>query len=223
MLRRMLFPLILGLGGIAMLLGLGIWQVQRLHWKEGVIAAIDARIGSAPEEVPAVPDPATDRYLAVTATGTFTGDEVDVLSSEPNVGAGYRVMAVLETGTGRRLLVDRGFIPETSRGLPHEAQVGSVTGNLLWPVEVDRFTPPPDPRTGIWFARDVPALARTLRTEPFLIVASSETGDAIAPVRVDSSDIPNDHTTYAITWFSLAVVWAGMTGLLLWRIRQRQV
>ncbi len=221
MARRMIAALLFGLFGVAVLCGLGIWQLERLQWKTGVIAAIDARIGDTPVEVPQRPDPVTDRYLSVDVTGRFTGDEVFVLSSVPNIGAGYRVMAVLETLTGRRLLVDRGFIPDAARGVPHQAKKAVVTGNLLWPQEIDSFTPAPDPVTGMWFARDVPAIAAKLRTEPFLIVAASETGDGIAPMPVDSSDIPNDHEMYAITWFSLALVWAGMTGLLLWRIRQR--
>ena len=39
--RRLIFPLFLGLGGLAVLLGLGIWQLQRLHWKEAILADID--------------------------------------------------------------------------------------------------------------------------------------------------------------------------------------
>ncbi|MBE0554514.1 MAG: SURF1 family protein, partial [Rhodobacteraceae bacterium] len=95
--------------------------------------------------------------------------------------------------------------------------------NLHWPQDADSFTPPPDPRTGLWFARDVAAMAAKLGTEPVLIVARGPTGDGITPMPVDSSAIPNDHWGYAITWFSLAAVWAVMTGYLLWRIRQRTI
>ena len=64
-------------------------------------------------------------------------------------------------------------------------------------------------------------MAAKLNAEALLIVARSETGDAIEPMPVDSSAIPNDHLNYAITWFLLASVWAGMTVLLLWRIRRK--
>jgi len=73
----------------------------------------------------------------------------------------------------------------------------------------------------MWFARDVPAMAEAMNAEPVLIIARSETGDGIEPMPVDSSAIPNDHLNYAITWFLLAFVWAGMTGLLLWRMRRK--
>jgi surfeit locus 1 family protein len=103
---------------------------------------------------------------------------------------------------------------------PHEAR---VEGNLHWPQDTNAFTPPPDEKSGLWFARDVPAMAAALNTEPTLIVASAPTGEGIAPVPVDTSGIPNDHWGYAIQWFLLAVTWAGMTLFLLWRIRTRKV
>ena len=41
------------------------------------------------------------------------------------------------------------------------------------------------------------------------------------PIPVDTAHIPNDHLGYAVTWFGLALVWAGMTILYLWRITRR--
>jgi surfeit locus 1 family protein len=119
--------------------------------------------------------------------------------------------------------VDRGFLPEPARGLPREATDATITGNLHWPDEVDGFTPAPDAASGLWFARNVPAMAVALGTEPTMIVASEPTRDGIEPLPVDSSAIPNNHLIYALTWFSLALVWLGMTGLLLWRIRRRSM
>jgi len=45
----------------------------------------------------------------------------------------------------------------------------------------------------------------------------------IVPLPVSRAGIPNDHLSYAVTWFSLAIIWFGMTAFLLWRIRQRTV
>jgi surfeit locus 1 family protein len=223
MLRRMIFPLVIGLGGAFILISLGVWQVERLAWKQGVLAEIDARIVDVAVPLPAVVDPVADLYRPVTVTGRFTGEHVDVLVSRKQVGAGVRVIEVLETTDGRRVLVDRGFLRDEDRAAPRESGAAEVEGNLHWPQEVDSYTPPPDAATGLWFARDVGALATALNTEATFIVARRQTGGGIEPMPVDSSTIPNDHMNYAITWFSLAAVWLGMTAYLLWRIRQRTV
>lgn len=223
MTRRMIVPLLIGLLGGAILIGLGLWQVQRLTWKEAILADIAARIADAPVPLPAVIDPDTDRYLPVTVTGRFTGDHLDVLVSRKQIGPGIRVIEAFETLDGRRILVDRGFLPDDARADPRPSGPATVEGNLHWPDERDGFTPPPDPKTGLWFARDVAAMAQALDAEPTFLVARKPTGGGIEPLPVDTSAIPNDHMNYAITWFSLAVVWLGMTAYLLWRIRQRTV
>ena len=223
MTRRMIIPLLIGLLGGAILISLGLWQVQRLAWKQSVLAEIDARIADAPVALPATPDPEADRYLPVTATGRFTGEHLDVLVSRKQIGPGVRVVEVFETTDARRILVDRGFVRQDARNSPRLSGPATVEGNLHWPDEVDSYTPPPDATTGLWFARDVTAMAQELNTEPTFIVARRPTGGEIEPMPVDSSGIPNDHMNYAITWFSLAAVWLGMTAYLLWRIRQRTV
>ena len=223
MLRRMIFPLLIGLLGGGVLISLGVWQMQRLAWKEAILADIEARIVAAPVPLPAAPDPEADRYLPVTLEGRFTGEQIDVLVSRKQIGPGLRIVEAFETLDGRRVLVDRGFVRQDDRDAPRESGAALVEGNLHWPDETDGFTPPPDAATGLWFARDVAAMAKALDTEPTFIVARRRTGGDIEPMPVDTSGIPNDHLNYAITWFSLAAVWLGMTAYLLWRIRQRTV
>lgn len=216
MLRRALFPLALGVLGVAVLLSLGFWQLRRLEWKEGIIAAMDARIAAAPVEVPADPDPERDRYLPVVVTGALGGEEADVLTSIQGEGPGYRVIAALTSGD-RRLLVDLGFVPEAAREAPRMAERVTVTGNLVWPDETDSWTPDPD--GSLWFARDVGRMAESLGTEPVLVVARTVEGADLGtvPLPADSSAVRNDHLGYAVTWFGLAAAWAAMSGLLLWR------
>ncbi|MFD1913140.1 SURF1 family protein [Halodurantibacterium flavum] len=216
--RRILLPLLFGIAGTAILLSLGFWQVQRLHWKEAVIAEIEAQIHADPVPLPDAPDPATDRYRPVMLRGQTTGEELHVLVSRRGMGAGFLVVSAFETEDGRRVLLDRGYVREAQRRAPRPPVPLDVTGNLNWPQEADGYTPDPDPVRELWFARDVPRMAEALGTEPVLVVARESTGDGIEAMPVDTSAIPNDHLNYAITWFLLAAVWAGMTGYYLWRI-----
>lgn len=223
---RYVFPLLLGLGGCAVLLALGFWQLDRLDWKRAMLAEISAQIGGTPGPLPAAGgDPVALKYTPVELAGATTGQEILVLSGQKGIGAGFQVIAAFETGDGRRILLDRGFLPEKGRRDARPAVPLIVTGNLHWPAEADSYTPAPDLAEGLWFARDVPAMAAHLGTEPLLVVAAQVAGDTqgISPQPVAITGIPNDHLNYAITWFSLAAVWSGMTAFLLWRIRQRQI
>lgn len=219
----MIFPLLLGLVGCGILMSLGVWQLHRMEWKAAVLADMEARIGGTPAALPATPDPVADKFRPVTVAGRFTGDFIEVLAGQKGASPGVRIVEAFEAADGRRILIDRGFVEDTARNLPRPPHDAAIIGNLHWPDDSDSFTPPPDPKTGLWFARDVAAMAAKLGTDPIFIVAREPTGDGIAPMPVDTSAIPNDHWGYAITWFSLAAVWAGMTGYLLWRIRRRTV
>ncbi|MEM7472640.1 MAG: SURF1 family protein [Pseudomonadota bacterium] len=227
MTKRMIIPLLFGLIGCGILLSLGIWQVQRLAWKEAILAEIQSKIDAKFDLLPEVPNEADHKYKPVVAPGgTFTGEEIHVLFSLKQIGPGYRVIAKFITGDGRAIMVDRGHIPTNRKDDARGAENIAVAGNLHWPQEVDSFTPAPDTKRNIWFARLVPAMAAALGTEEVLLVAKTESGegpDYLRHVPVTPTGIPNDHLQYAITWFLLCAAWAGMTAYLLWRIRQRTV
>ena len=221
---RTTITLLLGLLGTAVLVSLGLWQVDRMGQKGEIIAGIEARIHHAPTPIPPAPTPEADRYRPVTVIGRFDGTEVHVLSSIEGTGPGVRVIAAFETDDRRRILVDRGFLPQAAARdrSPAPGPEIAVRGNLDWPRDSDRFTPDPDLDRNLWFAREVAPIAAHLDTEPVMVVLrqTTENRPAITPVPLDSADVRDDHLGYAITWFSLAVVWAGMTAALLWRMRR---
>ncbi len=221
---RLIGAIVIGVAGCAVLVALGLWQVQRLEWKGRILSDIAARIEAPPAPLPARPDAEAYRYLPVAVEGAFDGAALAILISVKGEGPGFRLVAAFETAQGRRVLVDRGFIPEALRAAtPPATGPARIEGNLHWPDEVDSYTPPPDAARGIWFARDLPAMAEALGTEPVLIIArrADPADAAVTPLPLDTATIPNNHLQYAITWFSLAAVWAGMTALFVWRIRRR--
>lgn len=222
--RKLIFPLLLGLSGVAVLVSLGVWQVQRLEWKEGVLAELDARLAAPPRALPADPNEAEDEYTAVTLSGIATGAELHVLVSGTSAGTGYRVITGFETSDGRAVLLDLGLLPLDKKDVSAAPEQTDVIGNLIWPDDVNSSTPEPDLAKNIWFGRDVTAMAAALGTEPLMIVAREMTSpDARTTLLpVDTSGIKNDHLEYAVTWFGLALVWAAMTGFLIFRtLRQK--
>lgn len=227
--RKIIFPILLGIAGCAVLLSLGIWQMQRLAWKTAILSEIDATITAAPVVLPAVPNPEIDQFRPVETTGRLAGTPLYVLVTIEGLGPGYRYVDAFATDDGRKVMVDLGWVPLTQLGNPFDkfAQI-AVTGNLHWPDDKDDWTPDPDPK-GIWFTRDVPSISEGLQAEQTLIVARDvQLLDLTTPLQsypfqtlpLDSSGIKNDHLNYAITWFMLALVWVMMTCYLIFRIRQ---
>ena len=221
--RRYLFPLLLGVLGCAILVSLGMWQLRRMEWKEDMLAQIQTRIEAPATDLPQAPDPSM-KYMPVRVSGRTTGQEIDILSGSREQGGGYQVVAAFETDDGRRIMVDRGFVPQQDRHLPRPPVRLQIQGNLHWPDEITSATPDPNLNENIWFARDVPAMAAHLNTDPVLVVAARVQGDAqgVQPIPVAIDGIPNNHLSYAMQWFMIALAWAGMTVALIWRIRQRK-
>lgn len=221
--RRYAFPILMGLVGVAVLINLGFWQLRRMEEKRLYIAEIEARIGNAPIPLPEHPEEGPYKFQAVFAEGTFTGEFLEVLAGQKGAGPGVLIIEAFALPDGRRIMVQRGFIEDDARSVPRKVTAEKVEGHLHWPQDTGASTPPPDERTGLWFARDVAAMAAKLKTEATLIVASEPTGDGIAPTPLDSHGISDNHWAYAVQWFLLAATWAGMTVFLLWRIRARKV
>ena len=226
-----------GIAGVGVLVWLGAWQAQRLIWKEALIARLELRLSAAPVALPALPDPQRDEFLRVRVNGRIGDRALHVLTSQKPWGPGYRVITTLTGAGGRAVLVDLGYVPQAAKDsgvLP--AGPIEVTGALYWPNETDGFTPEPDRAANIWFARDLALMAETLMAktlmaetlmaetlgaEPVLVVAEAHGGgDWPRPLRLGVNQ-RNDHLQYAITWFSLALIWAVMGTMLVRRERGR--
>ena len=225
-----------GIAGVCVLLWLCIWQVQRLEWKEDLIATLQTRLATAPMPLPAAFELETHEFSRVEITGRFDGavgrhgfaDAPLLVTLRPH-GAGYRVIQPFTLADGRRVMVDRGYIPVAEKNdggaasRPTAAPDGSITlrGALRWPVEEYEDGPAFGARDNVWTARDLPEMAGLFDSEPVLIIAETDTsvGEWPIPRPLKVVNIKNDHLEYAITWGSLALVWAVMTGWLAFRRR----
>jgi len=223
--RGIIVPTVLALLGVAVLVALGTWQVERKAWKEGLIAAIEERLAAAPVPLPARPqwaslDPAKDEFRRVVFAATFLHDREALVyttgsSLRPDVaGVGYWVFTPARLGDGSLVMVDRGFVPEGRRdpATRTEGQVGAteVVGVLRWPEPPGLFTPAGDPKANLWFSRDPTAIAAAKSVDPvapFYVEQEGPVppGGQPRPGKLKAS-LPNNHLGYAITWYGLAVV-----------------
>ncbi len=226
----------LGLIGIAILIGLGTWQVQRLHWKEGLIATIQQRMAMPPVELVAAlktdPDIAGQEYRPVKVEGTFDHRFERHFLATYEGEPGFYIYTPLRLDDGEWLFVNRGFVPDgrqdpaTRPGGQVEGRV-TVTG-LLRSAPAEKpssFVPDNEPDKNIFFWKDLRAMAATSglpADAPVLglfVDADKMPNPGGLPIGgVTIVDLPNSHLQYAITWYGLAAALAGV--LLVWLFRK---
>jgi surfeit locus 1 family protein len=227
-LRPLLLPAIATAVVVAITAGLGVWQVERLAWKEGLIAAVTQRMSAAP--IPAPPPaawPALDlgalEYQPVTVTGRYdNAHESYVIYSltspkGPLGGVGYEVMTPLVTGDGWTVYVNRGFVPSAKRdpATRPEGQIEgetTVTGLLRRSADRSWFMPGDNPVKNEWFSRDPVLFAEAANLGPVApyIIDAAPNPAGIPQGGETIVDFPNNHLGYAITWFGLALTAAAV-------------
>jgi surfeit locus 1 family protein len=220
---------------LAILLALGTWQVQRLHWKQTLLARV-----AALQAAPARP---ADGVLTAVAHG-IDGDFTRVRIACPGLAmAPYVELYFLHEGQAgsrlisacrlegnpryRSVLVDRGFVADTISSRPPVRAADTtpleVVGVLRMPERGNAFSPPPSGRR--WYVRDTAAMAATLQASapaPLILMAETSTNPdwgALRPLAVPT-DIPNRHFEYALTWYGLAAALLGVYAAMLFRWRK---
>ena len=214
--RPRLWPSVATLVGLAVLLWLGTWQLQRLEWKRGLIEHARAQLAAPPVPVPA--DGLADLELRRLAlTGTYLHDAAFAFGFTAQDGAsGSRLITPFRLDDGRVVLVDRGWLPSdllpphVPKGLQREGRV-AVEGIGRWRGDWHRtwLTPADAPGERRWYGWDVPAMAAAtgLAIELLEVVLERSEGPAGLPrAEPVSVDLPNDHLGYALTWYGLAFV-----------------
>jgi surfeit locus 1 family protein len=225
--RGVLVPSLATAVALAVLIGLGIWQLDRKEWKEALITALAERLAAPPVALPPSRDwpylaPA-DEFMRVTMTAAFENDKEGLVFTggstlrDDGTGPGYWVFTPARLTDGNIIMVNRGFVPE-DRQNPANRPDGQITGPVAM-IGVLRFAEPPglftpsaDPARNIWFSRDPGAIAQVkgISVAPFYVELESPEppGGLPHPARLHPN-LPDNHLQYAITWFGLAAVFAG--------------
>jgi surfeit locus 1 family protein len=209
--------LLLCVAAFAGFITLGVWQVQRLAWKEDLIARVDARVHADPVTAPAQGDWATvnkasSEYLRVQITGEYLAEGISLVAAATEEGQGYWVMVPLQRADGSWVYINRGFVPQSQREPASRGEFTpdgevSVTGLLRLNEPGGGVLRDNVPTKNRWYSRDVQAMAEQdglAPVAPFFIDADAS-GQSGPVGGLTVIRFPNNHLVYAITWFSLAL------------------
>lgn len=204
---------------LAILSALGTWQLQRLAWKETLIAKVEARINEAPIPFAAAVERARAgedmEYQPVFIDGAFDhGAEAHVFGVHEGA-PGVFIFTPVDEGDGVRVFVNRGFVPQALRAATARAK-GQVDGEvriegLFRSAETHQgvaalVRPKDQLADNLFFTRNPSALARArgLESEPYYIdSAGRENAEAWPKGGLTRLDFSNRHLEYALTWYGL--------------------
>ena len=202
---------------LVILVGLGVWQVQRLQWKEGLLARIAERQAAPARPLAAVlararPDEDLEFTRVTASCPGLAGARYVELYAIYGGTPGSRLVSAcpLAGGPYDAVLVDRGFVDQAISARPSVTPGGpaaAVTGLLRRGGKGSALTPAV--RSGRWFVRDIDGMAAALgvrRPVPYVLAAETSSNPewkALKPAPLPAS-ISNNHLGYAITWFGLA-------------------
>jgi surfeit locus 1 family protein len=224
--RGLVVPSVAALMGLAVLIALGTWQLERKAWKEALIATLAERVAQAPADLPARDtwerlDAGEMEFRRVTFRGEFLNDaEALVYTAGSSLrsdvaGPGYWVFTPARLPAGGIVVVNRGFVPE-GRQDPQTRAEGQVTGPIdivgamRWPEASGLFTPAGEAGKNIWFARDHVTIAAAKNWGPvapfFIDQEAPPPPGGLPKVGKIAPNLPNNHLQYALTWYGLALV-----------------
>jgi cytochrome oxidase assembly protein ShyY1 len=220
----------LTLAMVALLIGLGIWQLQRRVEKHALIAALTDRLAAAPQALPllsqwSILTPAHDEFRRVRFSATYAARPDAMVYSAGSAlrsdvsGPGTWAFLPARLSSGETVVINTGFVQNTMQDRTQQDRAvarlvtgapASMTGYLRFPESPGALTPAPNPAARLWFVRDHRAMAKTLgwgEVAPFYIDLESPAPEngipKPGPLDVHLKD---DHLQYAITWFGLAAV-----------------
>jgi surfeit locus 1 family protein len=218
-------------------LALGIWQIQRLHWKHALISQVTQRVHAAPVPAPS-PDQwaqvgaAADAYKHVQLRGHFLDGQSTLVQAVTDLGNGSWLITPLVRDDGTIVLVNRGFVaiaaisardrqPLNKRSELKATATVTVNGLLRMSEPRGAFLRHNDAAANRWYSRDVEAIAAAHglhNVAPYFVDADVATNQpAGAPIGgLTVIAFSDNHLVYALTWFVLALMAAGA---MLWVMR----
>ncbi|MFN3719579.1 MAG: SURF1 family protein [Rhizobium rhizophilum] len=214
------------------LISLGTWQVNRLHWKEALLADIQQRSTAAPVDIPELERLLTSGeavdYRHATATGRYLNDKERHFLATFQSQSGFYLYTPLELADGRYLLVNRGFVPydrkdpaTRSESLVEGEQTVTGLARAELTEKPSSLVPDNDETANIFYWKDRARMAASVdlpadRVLPFFLDAdATPVAGGLPKGGVTQIDLPNNHLQYVITWYGLAfalvaVVLAGL-------------
>lgn len=220
---------------LAILLSLGTWQVQRLHWKEGLLAQISERRQAGPVVLSQIAEKERagedEEYARVEIEGVFDHSRERHFFATHQGRSGFYIYTPMTLSGGKILFANRGFVPYEMKSV-----VTRMAGQVEGPVSLTGYfrnrlsakpswlVPDNDPAKNIFYWKDLDAMAATVGLDPQKVLPFFvDVDDAVKNPGgfpqggVTQFELSNNHLQYAVTWYGLALALALVAGVMVFK------
>ncbi len=211
--KKRVWPILLASAiGLAILLSLGAWQVQRLQWKEALLADLETAIAAEPMSIAEAKGRA---YAKVKVKGQFSNKSPLRMLTSHESGPAWELVQGFVAESGENLLVIRGKQPHGAPDIGTTLEKIEIIGHVRASPRQGTFDVANNVTDNQWTWWDVPEMARRFDLKDPAIVALLPNSPGTEGLTVDppKANLRNNHLGYAITWFGLAMILVVMTAL----------
>ena len=216
--RQLILPTLFVLAGMAFLMRLGFWQLDRLDQRRASNAQLVAVLEDSPLYLPEDTIPEDEAFLLnhdviVTGTYDYANEGLHILQQWEGRNGAHLITPLLIDGSDKAILVDRGWIPDAeivnNGAYQTETQLVTVNGYVaLSEIISQSRTSDGDSGRAIneWYRVDVAAIDAQLPYDLYPVYIKVKPAEALdqtlpyeQPRNIDLSE--GSHLSYAIQWF----------------------
>lgn len=217
--RPILWPTLFTIISFLVLISLGTWQVYRLVWKNSLISNYLYKFNNEIIKYNKNFSFNDDfEYRRINIEGKFINEkEILIIGKTFEGNAGFHLITPILTTENKVLLINRGWINEklklrSSRSFDISTENITIDGIIRKPQKKGYFVPENDPIGNFWFTIKPIQIEKALKLKnfdlekKFYVDVIRKKGKLVLPIGVSGNpNFRNQHLTYAITWYSLAI------------------
>lgn len=226
-----LLPTVITVILFVVLMGLGTWQVHRLHWKTELLTSVELKMSqpvATLEQVLKESDPQDWQYRRIKVKGKFLHEKELYLMPRSYMGMpGYQVITPFQVSTGEVILINRGWVPKEHQAsvIARSDEEQEIIGSIRLNQEQRFFHPQNEIMKKEIFYVSTGEIAKAfdlMTLLPFYLI--EEPGEAKPyswpkPVGGSPVNVVNNHFMYAVIWYALGAILLLFYGFYIRQIR----
>ena len=187
---------------------MGVWQLNRLEWKENLIKIFDENSSKKPISFDLSKK---NEFTKIKIKGKISRNyKIFFPAKTLNGKSGYRIGSILTSTDGEKILIDEGWYAKENHSYFLSNTLiytKEIIGYIRFPRKAKIFTPKNDLLSNEWYTYNLKEIEKHLGikiNQNYFIKNMSNLNESFLIPSKLSPSFKNNHLQYAITWFTMS-------------------